>query len=267
MGTLSRSLYNYTHPCQSPYLLLEARTLPREYPPRFACFLAHHCQLLKATAHGQPEVPEVLPSAVETFVSMQYGSQDDMFSFAALQEVFVYVRGGKRLVVPPEWKDLEKLLLAARSRLNRMMKVHKKKKELEAPEYARKHWEGNKNEMTLLLRDCNFSKDLGDMFLEKLERIVKKKEKYTLKVDEGWYSASEMKTELGWHIKVLNDFVEKMEAEHERSQVVYSEGEVSGFDASFNAKAEQQMKTATFVYGSQLLRITYGFALRYIQTR
>ena len=80
--------------------------MPREYPVRFASFLAHHCQLLKATAHGQPEVPKVLPSAVETFVSMQYGSQDDMWSFADLGEVFIYLRGGKRLVVPPEWKDL-----------------------------------------------------------------------------------------------------------------------------------------------------------------
>ena len=40
-----------------------------------------------------------------------------------------------------------------------MMKVHKKKKDLEAPDYARNHWESNKGEMTLLLRDCNFCKD------------------------------------------------------------------------------------------------------------
>ena len=37
-----------------------------------------------------------------------------------------------------------------------------------------------------------------DIFLEKLERIVSKKEKYVLKVDEGWYSAVEMKSELKW---------------------------------------------------------------------
>ena len=43
-----------------------------------------------------------------------------------------------------------------------MMKPHTKKKGLEAPEFAKKHWtDGNKTEMTLLLRDCNFCKDMS----------------------------------------------------------------------------------------------------------
>ena len=53
----------------------------------------------------------------------------------------------------------EKLLLAARSRLNRMMSVKKTRKHLNAPDYARQHWEsGHKQEMAVLLRDVNFAK-------------------------------------------------------------------------------------------------------------
>ena len=76
----------------------------------------------------------------------------------------------KRHPLPGAWPSAcastceEKLLLAARSRLNRMMKPHKKKKGLEAPESARRYWEeGNKQEMTLLLRDCNFCKDISGL--------------------------------------------------------------------------------------------------------
>ena len=48
----------------------------------------------------------MLPSAVETFVSMQYGCEAELWSFADLEQVFVYLRGGKRLLVPPEWSEL-----------------------------------------------------------------------------------------------------------------------------------------------------------------
>ena len=50
-------------------------------------------------------------------------------------------------------------MLAARSRLNRMMKFKKTRTSLNAPDYAREYWEsGHKQEMAVLLRDVNFSK-------------------------------------------------------------------------------------------------------------
>ncbi|CAE7339844.1 unnamed protein product [Symbiodinium sp. CCMP2456] len=107
----------------------------------------------------------------------------------------------------------EKLLLAARSRLNRMMKPHKKKTGL-------------------------------DVFMQRLEKIITKKEKYTIKVDEGWFSVAEMKAELKWHIDTLQSWVDKMEEQHEACQLVMSEGEVNP-NAEFKAKAEAQMKTCS----------------------
>ena len=37
-----------------------------------------------------------------------------------------------------------------------------------------------------------------DVFLNKIEKIVRKIEKFVVKIDEGWFSIVEMKTELKW---------------------------------------------------------------------
>ena len=71
---------------------------------RFACFLADRCELLKDTAEGCPTFPESIPSALESFEAMEYGQEAELWSFVNLEEVFEYLRGCKRLQVPPEWK-------------------------------------------------------------------------------------------------------------------------------------------------------------------
>ena len=37
-----------------------------------------------------------------------------------------------------------------------------------------------------------------DVFLNKIEKIVRKIEKFVVKIDEGWFSIPEMKSELKW---------------------------------------------------------------------
>ena len=56
-------------------------------------------------------------------------------------------------------KIKEKLLLAAKSALNRFCKPKSKKKQFEAPPEVRKEWEnGNKTQVAAVLCDCNFDK-------------------------------------------------------------------------------------------------------------
>ena len=69
----------------------------------FACFLTERCEVLKRTTQGV-DFPSVVPPALETFESMVYGEELELWSFAHLEEVFCYLRGSKRLQVPPEWK-------------------------------------------------------------------------------------------------------------------------------------------------------------------
>ena len=73
---------------------------------QFACFLTERCELLKKSAEGQPEFPEVAPPALETFQSMTYGEALELWSFTNLHEVFCYIRGSTRLQIPPEWKPV-----------------------------------------------------------------------------------------------------------------------------------------------------------------
>jgi hypothetical protein len=103
-----------------------------------------------------------------------------------------------------------------------MMKEKTKRKDLAPPEFALNHWQNNKKQMTVLLRDCNFdrvsrrdmyictklcrriythpshTKPNKEMFFNRLEKIVVHKEKQTLLVDQGWYSEEEMKSVLKW---------------------------------------------------------------------
>ncbi|CAE7458794.1 unnamed protein product [Symbiodinium sp. CCMP2592] len=190
------------------------------------------------------------------------GSAGPIATPARASSAPVPVKIESKLKLTKEQTRQEKLLLAARSRLNRMMKPHTKKKDLEAPEYAKKHWK--------------------DVFLQRLEKIVTKKEKYTIKLDEGWYSAAEMKrncyddVEEYWasdpveipegsfkgatayqkskaaeaslasgssgasankdpHIENLDGWVQKLEEQHEACQLVLSQGELNNFNTE-NAK-------------------------------
>ena len=53
----------------------------------------------------------------------------------------------------------ERLLIASKARISRMVKTHAKRKDLEVPAYVRQHWEaGHKDEMGHLLLNLNFNK-------------------------------------------------------------------------------------------------------------
>ena len=76
---------------------------------KFCRHVANLFPELIAGASGQQELPAVLPSALESFNAMEYGEASDsppLWSFANLQDVFIYLRGGKSLSVPPEWRGV-----------------------------------------------------------------------------------------------------------------------------------------------------------------
>lgn len=58
---------------------------------------------LVTTAHGQPKLPEPLPPAQSSFEAMGAGFD---LGFADLGKVYDYVRRGKHLLIPEEWKHL-----------------------------------------------------------------------------------------------------------------------------------------------------------------
>ena len=73
---------------------------------RFGRFLAGKHHDLARTCRGKPTFPEPLPSAVDSFGTMEYGKDAELWAFADLQSVFRYLRGGKHLRIPAEWRDL-----------------------------------------------------------------------------------------------------------------------------------------------------------------
>lgn len=119
-----------------------------------------------------------------------------------------------------------KLRLAAKSRLNRMMKTKTKRRGMNVPDWRKQEWEtGNRNMIAQLLCDSNFNKDIveflnesttfliaknnsilcfkevlcmQEVFMNSWQTIVKKKKKIALKVEEGWYSEAELRDEVGW---------------------------------------------------------------------
>ena len=72
----------------------------------FARHLANKFPYLKATMACRLSLPADLPSAIEIFESMSYGSDPEMWSFCDLKDVFRYLRGGATLQLPAEWKEV-----------------------------------------------------------------------------------------------------------------------------------------------------------------
>ncbi|CAE7292132.1 unnamed protein product [Symbiodinium sp. CCMP2592] len=90
---------------------------------------------------------------------------------------------------------LERLLVASKARISRMCAPKSRRKELEVPDFVKQHWLANKDEMGRLLLDLNFDKA---KFISQLEVIISRKQKYTIVVDQGWYTKDEMVNELKW---------------------------------------------------------------------
>ena len=73
---------------------------------RFARHLALNAEQFKEACLAKIPLPDDMPSALEIFNSMTYGSSPELWACVELREVFTYLRHGKKLDLPPEWKPL-----------------------------------------------------------------------------------------------------------------------------------------------------------------
>ena len=76
----------------------------RCYPPRFGLQLVQMFHDLISEKAGMPKLPEVVPSAAETFGSMSF--DDDVWTEADMVSVCHYLRAGKHLRIPPAFLGL-----------------------------------------------------------------------------------------------------------------------------------------------------------------
>ncbi|CAL1127294.1 unnamed protein product [Cladocopium goreaui] len=91
---------------------------------------------------------------------------------------------------------------AAKARIDRMVKPHSRRRELDPPSWLVEEWrKGDKNSMADLYSSVNFDKE---RFLNELHILVKKKQTFKLTVDQGWFSEQEMKDELSWSQSKIN---------------------------------------------------------------
>lgn len=58
---------------------------------------------MKQSVRGKPELPTPLPAALETW-KLPWNSEGRLWSFTGLADVFEYLRGNKKLRIPPEWQ-------------------------------------------------------------------------------------------------------------------------------------------------------------------
>ena len=77
----------------------------RIYPMRFAGAVADLVESMKTACQGQPEAPEKVPSALETF-QMDWATSldDELWQFTGIGDLFTYLRKNKKLQIPSEWK-------------------------------------------------------------------------------------------------------------------------------------------------------------------
>ena len=73
---------------------------------RFARHLAQSAEKLKEGCRARISTPDVVQPAIETFQEMSYGSAPELWAFAGLADVFCYLRGGKKLELPQEWRSV-----------------------------------------------------------------------------------------------------------------------------------------------------------------
>lgn len=61
---------------------------------------------MKATAKGQPQLPAVVPTALDCF--QQWPSRDETgeWPFVGFGELLNYLRGSRKLRIPPEWRGI-----------------------------------------------------------------------------------------------------------------------------------------------------------------
>ena len=76
---------------------------PRNYPPGFGEKLVTIFQELINLKQGMPTLPDPVPDAKDTFSSMSY---DDKWQDADVVSVVHWLRGGRDLAIPEEWRKL-----------------------------------------------------------------------------------------------------------------------------------------------------------------
>ncbi|CAE7355961.1 unnamed protein product [Symbiodinium sp. CCMP2592] len=92
----------------------------------------------------------------------------------------------------------EMLKNAAKQRIRRMVKPKAKRSDLVVPAWVAEQWNkgtSQKEAMAALLQEVNWDKT---SFLNELEKVVKRTREIEIVKDQGWYSQSEMKTDLKW---------------------------------------------------------------------
>ena len=70
---------------------------------RFARALVDLLEEMKRTAKGMPQLPDVVPAALECFNEWPSDEQIGSYPFARVSQVFNYLRGNRKLKIPPEW--------------------------------------------------------------------------------------------------------------------------------------------------------------------
>ena len=79
--------------------------LLRIYPWPFARALVDMLEDLKKSSCGTPKLPEVTPSAFTMFSSLWY-RDDREWQYVNFAEVYNYLRGNRKLCIPPEWRGV-----------------------------------------------------------------------------------------------------------------------------------------------------------------
>lgn len=78
----------------------------REYPIPFGRKIVDLYSELTSTAKGFSKAPDSLPPAMESFERMPFEDPGFGLEFAALEEVYTYLRKSKHLHIPFHWKHL-----------------------------------------------------------------------------------------------------------------------------------------------------------------
>ena len=76
---------------------------PRIYPDYFASTISVLVDDLKAEQRGTPNVPDLVPPALQSFLKLKSGKGSDLFEFADLESIFRYLRKGHNLRIPGDW--------------------------------------------------------------------------------------------------------------------------------------------------------------------
>lgn len=76
---------------------------PRNYPPDFGKKLSSMYVDLVNNKLGMPCLPDVLPSAIQTFTQMSF---EDVWQEANVVDVVHWLRGGRGLAIPNEWRPV-----------------------------------------------------------------------------------------------------------------------------------------------------------------